>query len=156
MGDRSDENLTVVRGFLESRSDVDRVSHDCDGPTRQRSDHDFAGVDADGEAKPRVGRHDGQCRRHGPFSVVVVHDGHPEHGHQRIADVFVDCSPVSDDDVTQLPERRVDDPGHVFGIASVGEAGKAHDVGKEHRGELAFLRRGPGEEVEGRAAVSTE
>jgi hypothetical protein len=105
----SEQDLARGGGLLETGSDVDGVAG------RQallRSSDDLAGVQADAGLDAELG----QCLPHlhgraaGPERVVLVHLGDPEHGHDRIADELLHCSPV-----------RFDDPFHALEVA--GEQG---------------------------------
>ena len=75
----------------------------------------------------------------GALGIVVVRQGDAEDGHDRVAHVLVDRAAMVGDDLTQLAKRRVDEPGHDFGIGALRQRGETHHVGEQDRGQLPLL-----------------
>jgi len=136
--------------LLEPRGDVDGVAR------RERvcaSGHDLAGVDADPDVDlDRVTELGG--RSHGAERVVLVHDGHSEHGHHRVADELLHGSPVTfDRRPCRLEVPRHDGP-HRLGVELLAEARRARHVAEEHGHDLPLLALRGGRHERSRAGVA--
>jgi len=136
--------------LLEPRGDIDGVAR------RERvraSGHDLARVDADPDVDlDRVAKLGG--RAHGAERVVLVHDRHAEHGHDRVADELLHRSPVTLD---RRP-RRLEVPGHHgahrFRVELLAETRRTRHVAEEHGDDLPLLTRCGGRRERSRAGVT--
>ena len=137
-----DQDLVRLRRLLEALGDVDGLSGDEEVPLRVVAGDHLAGVDADPVGKPdapdplQLVVEDGEClahldrRPHRPQGVVLVHDRHAEHGHDRVTDVLLDDAAVTLDGVLhrteverqQIPMRlRIELPAQPRRVDQVGE-----------------------------------
>jgi hypothetical protein len=145
----ADEDLPRSGCALEPRSGVSRVARDevavpGQPSARHRPGSDpRAGVDLEAAAFLEVGVHTLEAFAHRqsgpacPQRVVLVRLGHPEDGHERIADELLHPAAVLVDDRLH---RLVVGRHHVredLGIDARAERRRADDVGEEHRHGLA-------------------
>ena len=139
-GQPAAENFTRGCHFLQSCSDIHGVSDDGEvaGTTDDRRHH-LAGIDPDRKRQIPAELLHRQPRRHCALRVIIVSDRDPEDGHDRVAHVLVDRSPVLCDDFTQPSERGVDHPRHDLVVRSVRERREAHHVGEQDGCKLALL-----------------
>ena len=76
---------------------------------------------------------------HGALGVVLVRDGRPEDGHDRVSDELLDRAPVALDLLPQAgmvgPDARAD----VFRVSRFRCSGEADEIAEEHRHDLALL-----------------
>jgi hypothetical protein len=82
---------------------------------------------------------DGQRRADGPFRVVLVRDGRPEHRHYGVADELLDCSTEA---LELGPDARViglEQTMDLLGIHALGAGGESDKVAEEACHDLAFL-----------------
>ncbi len=138
-----EEDVSDRGGSLQPRGDVDRIAgHERPALGRLAGD-DLAGIDPDADREvarvaadrvTQLGR-----RADGPQGVVLVHDRHPEDGHDRIADELLDRPAVGlDDGAGELEVAR--HPGaHDLGIQPLAELGRADHIGEQDRDDLAHL-----------------
>ena len=163
----ADQHLTGRRRLLESRCDVDRVTGGelligC----RAAHDH-LTGVDAgtrdDPDAvltgklvvQPADGVADLGRRPNGAQRVVLVHDGHPEDGHHRVADELLDGAAVPLEHVLHDVEVSPHHATQELCVEPLSERGRVGDVGEEDGDDLARLRGDTGARKV-RAAAGTE
>ena len=78
----------------------------------------------------------------GALGVVGVPDRRAENGEDRVADELVDGAAVRDDDLCHVPEVVVEDLHDAGGIATLGEARVAAQIGHED-GDLALVAAEP-------------
>ena len=69
-----------------------------------------------------------------PRGIVLVELGHPEDGHQRVADVFLDEAPVGFDELLEYAEDPRHEGVHLLRVVALGEAREALHVGEEDGG----------------------
>src|SRR6266508_5380995 len=94
---RPDEDLAGLRGLLQAGGDVDGVAG---GEALLGAGDDLSGVDADAGLNPQLGEgvaHLHRCSDRAQ-GVVLVHLGHAEDGHDRVADELLDRAAVALDD----------------------------------------------------------
>src|SRR5207237_1367273 len=85
------------RRLLEAGGHVHGVADDRDVAVAPNGGgHHLATVDADGEGQVTTEVAHGQGGGDGPLGVVVVGDGHAEHGHEGVAQVLVDGAAVAE------------------------------------------------------------
>ena len=115
------------------------------------ADDDLAGVDADPRLETMLGdrvAHLGggpNCAKR----VVLVRDGDPEHGHDRVADELLDRPSVPLEDRAQILEVPPHARAQRFRIRRLAERRRSDEVAEEDRDDLALLARrlGQGEAV---------
>ena len=79
---------------------------------------------------------------HRPFGIVFIGHGRPEQRHDRVANELIDRATIGLDHWDELREARVHHPADFLGVHSLGEGGKARNVGKQHRHLAAFTCQG--------------
>ena len=82
-----------------------------------------------------------QRRVAGALGVVLVGDRRPEDGHDPVAGEFVDRPLETVDGVGEDREEALHDPAPLLGVLLLGHVHRAHDVGEQHRDQLAFALR---------------
>ncbi len=136
--------------LLKSRCDVHGVARyqEIGGLVLARRD-DLAGVDADADrnalSERRVAAHavtNLERRRESALGIVAVGLPEAEHGHDRIADEFLDRTAVLSHDVLRRRVEPTHECANVLGIHVFAECGRSHDVGEEDGHDAAFLRHG--------------
>ena len=115
-------------------------------PSRGLAHDDFAGVDSDPERQPATEQLS-QCASHcegcvqRPFGVVLLRCGRAEGSHHRVADELLHGAAgpldLSRHRLVEAVEHR---PG-ALGIQGICQRSRAHEIGEEHRHELALLAR---------------
>ena len=126
----ADQDLARLCRLLQTRRDVDGV------PGRQASSNpadDLTSVDPDArldaEIRERISHVQGRATR--SQSVVLVRDGHPEDGHDSVADERSDAPAVGlDDPAHPLEVARQEGPERLR-IARVAKGGGSGDVAEE-------------------------
>jgi hypothetical protein len=114
------------------------------GGPRTEQDERLAGVDGDAHlqvvllARPVA---DGEGGANRPQRVVVVCDRRPEERHHRVADELLHGAAALLELATQpLPVRR-EHGADILRIELFRPRGEAHEIGEEHRDDLALLAR---------------
>ena len=69
-------------------------------------------------------------------------DGRTEDRHDRVADELRNRAAVPLEDRAQVGVVRLQEPLHVLGIHSLGARREPHQVGEQHRDDLALLAEG--------------
>ncbi len=150
-----DEDVAHRSGRLQAGGDVDDVARDdALAALRARTERDdgLAGRDrgAHGELETFLAElldrlEDPEPGADRALGVVLVGDGSPEDGHDRVADELLD-GPAEPLDVGLHPlvvgaQRRP----HVLRVGPVGAAGEPDEVDEQHGDDLALLPRGRGD-----------
>jgi hypothetical protein len=99
---------------------------------------------------------DRQRRPDGALGVVLVRDGRAEDRHHRIAHELRDRAAVPLEDRAQVGVVRLQEPLHVLGIHPLGARREPHEVGEQHRDDLALLAEGTCFPIERGAACVAE
>ena len=105
-------------------------------------DERFAGRDADVDLQVSAGSKLLTDRQRGPdgaLGVVLVRDGRAEDRHHRVAHELRDRAAVPLEDCAQLGVIRLQEALHVLGIHPLGARREPHEVGEQHRHDLALL-----------------
>ena len=150
-GERTDENLAGFGALLKARADDHRPSRHQELGALAVAGHDFPGVDANAKSEARTDARGGRAhevakgdrRANRALGVVLMRDGHAEHGHDRVADELLDGRPVLDEDLAHSRERPAECGAKHFGVVRPGRPARIHDVRKEDGHDLPFLRHGP-------------
>ncbi|MNX73921.1 hypothetical protein D3C86_1053380 [compost metagenome] len=143
-----DQDLPRPRGPFHLLSEVDRLAHDRVVAllgAADRAGDDQAGMDPDADleddARVRLQLLGELARRplhlacgaDRPLRIVLVRDGGPEEGHDRVPDVLVDHPAKAVDGLGEHLEEAVDDLGDGFGVELLAHGGETGDVGEKHR-----------------------
>ena len=147
---QSPEEDSARRGaLLEACRRVDGVARDQGRPRRRIADDHLTGVDAGSEPdreaalELEIRIQDGQGfadlrrRANGPERVILVHLGHAEDRHHRVADELLHRSAVRLDDRPHRGEVAVHDRAQRLRVDALAERRRARDVGEQDRGEAA-------------------
>jgi hypothetical protein len=84
-------------------------------------------------------------RQRGPYGalgVILVRHGRAEDRHDRVANELRDRATVPLEDRAQVGVVRLQEPLHILGIHSLGARREPHEVGEQHRDDLALLAEG--------------
>jgi hypothetical protein len=108
-------------------------------------DQRLTGRDADVDLQLSGGGELLPDRQRGPdgaLGVVLVRDGRAEDRHHRVAHKLRDRAAVPLEDRAQVGVVRLQEPLHVLGIHPLGARREPHEVGEQHRDDLALLAEG--------------
>ena len=138
----SDERLARHGRLLEPRRDVDGVAGD--ERLRLTADHDLASVDADA-CLETVLQDSGLHLRggtNGTERIVLVRDGNPEDGHDRVSDELLDRASMPPENDAKFLEVAAHARTQRLGIGRLAERGRANEVAEEDGDDLALLASG--------------
>ena len=146
----------AARGGLEPRGEVGDLSRDHELAGGAGRGHRLPG----GNAHPQLELHpvvllehrvelgEALAHRdrgaHRSLGVVLVHAGHAEDRHDRVARVLLDGAAEGEDLLGHLLEERGEQGADLFGIVAGGQLGGAGEIGEEHRHQLPFVERAHG------------
>ena len=141
----ADQHGARVRHALQAGRGVDEVAGDHALVGRAERDRRLAGQQARARLEVRVQRADRvdqlEGGANGPLGVVLVGGRRAPHGHDRVADELLDRPAVQLDDLGGGLEVFAQQLADRLGIAVLGEAREADEIGEED-GDEAPLGRG--------------
>ncbi len=135
-----DEDLTGLRRLLQAGGDV----HGITGrEALLGAGDDLAGVHADPGLYPQLRKRVPHldCGSQCPQCVVLVHDGHPEHSHDRIPYELLHRPAIRLDDPPHLLEIATEQSPQRFRVSRLAECGRARHVTEQNRHDLPVLDR---------------
>ena len=153
-----DEEAAGRRRGLESRSGVDHVAGDHALARRADRHGGLAGRDARPQLEVRridlgaqlTDREDQlESGANGALGIILVGGRRAERGHDGVTDELLDDAAVSLDDLARHLEVAGQQLADVLGIAGLGQAREAHEVGEEDRDQPP-LRHAEGRVLRGR------
>jgi hypothetical protein len=150
----ADQHLSGLRGLLESRGDVDRVTgHE----SLLGAGDDLAGHDADPACEAELGQRVAHLGGgpHRPQGIVLVQRRRAEHRHHGVPDELLDGAAVRLDDALHPLEVAGEHDPQPLGVDRLPERGRARQVAEHHRHRSARLVR-PGNGQLLRAAGGAE
>jgi hypothetical protein len=161
------EDAVDGRGALQARRRVDDVAGDHPfalARERIERDHRLTGVDSQADSQVDDLHHLVQLghriahrerRPDGALRIVLVCDGGPEDGHDRVPDELLDDSPEALDLGSDSREVRRQQAAHVLRVQPLGVCGRVDEIGEEDAHDLALLD-GPGLRGDGGATRGAE
>ncbi len=145
----ADQHLARLGGGLQPRREVDDRACHQQLTCRRTSDRGLAGFDADPDferpvkaqlvAKPPRALGDGKAGPHRAQRVVLMHVGQPENGHHRVADELLGPATQSGQFFGGGVEEAPQHLASAFGVQSLREARRVHQVREQDCDQLALL-----------------